>query len=46
MDRFNSKKILIVLIHDFAIWALCGAAIGKGKFLIPRLPLSNKIISL
>ena len=27
----NSKKIIIVLIHAFIVWALCGATIGIGR---------------
>jgi len=31
MDKFNLKKIIIVLIHAFILWALCGATIGIGR---------------
>lgn len=31
MNKFNPKKIIIVLIHAFIVWALCGATIGIGR---------------
>ncbi len=31
MNTLNSKKIIIVLIHAFIVWALCGATIGIGR---------------
>jgi len=31
MDKFTPKKIVIVLIHAFVVWALCGATIGIGR---------------
>jgi hypothetical protein len=31
MGKFNPKKIIIVLIHAFIVWALCGATIGIGR---------------
>lgn len=31
MDKINFKKIIIVLIHAFIVWALCGATIGIGR---------------
>lgn len=31
MDKFKSPQIIIVLIHAFIVWALCGATIGIGR---------------
>ena len=31
MGKFTPKKIIIVLIHAFIVWVLCGAAIGIGR---------------
>jgi hypothetical protein len=30
-DKFTPKKIIIVLIHAFIVWVLCGATIGIGR---------------
>jgi hypothetical protein len=29
--KFTFKKVLIILLHAFVIWALCGATIGIGR---------------
>lgn len=31
MNKLNFKKIIIVLIHTFIVWALCGATIAVGR---------------
>jgi len=31
MNNLNFKKIIIVLIHAFVVWALCGATIAIGR---------------
>ena len=31
MDKLTPKKIVIVLIHAFIVWVLCGATIGIGR---------------
>jgi hypothetical protein len=31
MNKFNFKKNIIVLIHAFIVWALCGATIAIGR---------------
>jgi hypothetical protein len=31
MNKLNFKKIIIVLIHAFVVWALCGATIAIGR---------------
>lgn len=31
MEKINFKKIVVILIHAFIIWALCGATIGIGR---------------
>ena len=31
MDKFTPKKIIIVLIHAFIVWILCGATIGISR---------------
>ena len=31
MNKLNFKKITIVLIHAFIVWALCGATIAIGR---------------
>jgi hypothetical protein len=31
MDKLTPKKIVIVLVHAFIIWVLCGATIGIGR---------------
>ena len=31
MNKLNFKKIIIVLIHAFIVWALCGATITIGR---------------
>ena len=31
MTKLNFKKIIIVLIHAFILWALCGATIAIGR---------------
>ncbi len=31
MDKLNFKKIIIILIHAFIVWALCGATISIGR---------------
>jgi hypothetical protein len=33
MNKLNFKKIIIVLIHAFIVWALCGATIAVGRSL-------------
>jgi hypothetical protein len=33
MNALSAKKILIILIHAFIVWALCGATIGIGRAL-------------
>ena len=34
MNKFNFKKNIIVLIHAFIVWALCGATIAIGRSII------------
>lgn len=34
MTKLTSRQILIILIHAFIIWALCGATIGIGRSLM------------
>jgi len=31
MNKLNFKKIIIVIIHAFVVWALCGATIAVGR---------------
>lgn len=31
MDNLNFKKIIIVLIHAFVVWVLCGGTIAIGR---------------
>jgi hypothetical protein len=31
MSKLNFKKVIIVLIHAFIVWALCGATIAIGR---------------
>jgi len=31
MNAMNPKRIMIILIHAFVLWALCGATIGIGR---------------
>jgi len=31
MTKLNFKKIIIVLIHAFIVWTLCGATIAVGR---------------
>lgn len=31
MNKLNFKKVIIVLIHTFILWALCGATIAIGR---------------
>lgn len=33
MNKLNFKKIIIVLIHAFILWALCGATVAIGRSL-------------
>ena len=31
MNQLTSKKVIVILIHAFIVWALCGAVIGIGR---------------
>lgn len=34
MDKFTPKEIIIILIHAFIVWALCGGTIVIGRYIM------------